>query len=430
MKKIQAIRGMNDILPSETPTWQYLESTVQRLVQRYAYQEIRFPVLEQTQLFRRSIGEVTDIVEKEMYSFDDRNGENLSLRPEGTACCVRAADEHGLLYNQQQRFWYKGPMFRYERPQKGRYRQFHQFGVEAFGMSGPDIDVELLLLTVRLWQELGLQDHVRLELNNIGTAADRRQYGEALVAYLKIHEDALDEDSKRRLQSNPLRILDSKVPSTQALLVDAPVLADFVSAETVEHFAQLTQMLRDANVVFVVNPKLVRGLDYYNNMVFEWITDALGAQGTVCAGGRYDGLVEQLGGRATPAVGFAMGVERLVLMLDELNTVPAAAKQQVDVFVALGAGLSAQTMALVETIRSAMPALRIQCHCGGGKLSNQLKRAFNSGATVALIVESETHDSIGPIEQVKIRHLGEESSNETIKINELTSKLQALFPNA
>ncbi len=430
MKKIQAIRGMNDILPNETPVWQYLESTVQRVVQAYAYQEIRFPVLEQTQLFKRSIGEVTDIVEKEMYSFDDRNGENLSLRPEGTACCVRAADEHGLLYNQQQRLWYKGPMFRYERPQKGRYRQFHQIGVEAFGMTGPDIDVELILLTARLWQELGLQPHVRLELNNIGTAADRRQFGEALMTFLQKHEDELDADSKRRLQSNPLRILDSKVPSTQALLVDAPVLSDFVSADTVEHFEQLTQMLRDANIDFIVNPKLVRGLDYYNNMVFEWITDALGAQGTVCAGGRYDGLVEQLGGRATPGVGFAMGVERLVLMLEELNTVPTTVKQQVDVFVAIGSGLTGQAMALAESIRTAMPALRIQCHCGGGKLSNQLKRAFNSGASIALVLESELGSAAGAINDIKIRHLGEDARNETVSINELVSKLQALFPNA
>jgi len=430
MKKIQAIRGMNDILPSDTPAWQYLESTVQRVVQSYAYQEIRFPVLEQTQLFKRSIGEVTDIVEKEMYSFDDRNGENLSLRPEGTACCVRAADEHGLLYNQQQRLWYKGPMFRYERPQKGRYRQFHQFGVEAFGMNGPDIDVELLMLTARLWKELGLTEHVRLELNNIGTSADRKQFGEALVTYLQAHEDELDADSKRRLGSNPLRILDSKVPSTQALLADAPVLSDFVSADTVAHFDELTQMLRSANVDFVVNPKLVRGLDYYNNMVFEWITDALGAQGTICAGGRYDGLVEQLGGRATPGVGFAMGIERLVLMLEELELVPAQAKQQVDVFVAIGAGLSAQGMTLIEALRNEMPSLRIQFHCGGGKLGNQLKRAFNSGASIAVVIESDSADTTTVVEQVKIRHLGEETENETVSINELVSKLQALFPNA
>ena len=373
---------------------------------------------------------MTDIVEKEMYSFDDRNGENLSLRPEGTACCVRAADEHGLLYNQQQRLWYKGPMFRYERPQKGRYRQFHQIGVEAFGMSGPDIDVELILLTARLWQELGLAQHVRLEVNNIGTAADRRQFGEALISFLQAHEDELDADSKRRLQSNPLRILDSKVPSTQALLVGAPVLSDFVSADTVEHFAQLTQMLSAAKIEFIVNPKLVRGLDYYNNMVFEWITDALGAQGTVCAGGRYDGLVEQLGGRATPGVGFAMGVERLVLMLEELKTVPAAAKQQLDVFVAVGAGVTAQAMALTETIRSEIPTLRIQCHCGGGKLSNQLKRAFNSGASIAVIVESDTNSATETLEEVKIRHLGEDASNESVSVSELSSKLQALFPNA
>ncbi|OGT70053.1 MAG: histidine--tRNA ligase, partial [Gammaproteobacteria bacterium RIFCSPLOWO2_02_FULL_57_10] len=296
MSRIQAIRGMNDILPGDTPLWQYVEGKVQGVLQGYGYREIRFPVLEQTQLFKRSIGEVTDIVEKEMYSFDDRNGENLSLRPEGTAGCVRAADEHGLLYNQQQRLWYKGPMFRYERPQKGRYRQFHQIGVETYGMAGPDIDVEVILLSARLWRELGLSQAVRLEINNIGTAADRRAFGEALIAFLRQHEAALDEDSRRRLQSNPLRILDSKVPSTQALLVDAPVLADFVSEETRVHFAALRQLLDLAHIKYVVNPRLVRGLDYYNNMVFEWITDALGAQGTVCAGGRYDGLVAQLGG--------------------------------------------------------------------------------------------------------------------------------------
>lgn len=421
---------MNDILPNETPVWQYLESTVQRLVQSYAYQEIRFPVLEQTQLFKRSIGEVTDIVEKEMYTFDDRNGESLSLRPEGTASCVRAADEHGLLYNQQQRLWYKGPMFRYERPQKGRYRQFHQIGVEAFGMSGPDIDVELILLTARLWQELGLHEHVRLEINNIGTAADRRRYGEALVVFLKDHEDALDADSKRRLLSNPLRILDSKVPSTQALLVDAPSLADYLSPETVAHFDELTALLGLSGVDFVLNPKLVRGLDYYNNMVFEWITGALGAQGTICAGGRYDGLVEQLGGRATPAVGFAMGIERLVLMLSELDTVPEHTQQVVDVFVAHSAQFSAQAMTLTAALRAQLPKLRIQLHCGGGKLSNQLKRAFHSGATHALILESSSDTQETVLEQVKLRCLGDDAANESIAVRDLFSKLQSLYPNA
>ena len=427
MNKIQAIRGMNDILPNETPLWQYFESTVQRVVGSYGYREIRFPVLEQTQLFKRSIGEVTDIVEKEMYSFDDRNGENLSLRPEGTACCVRAADEHGLLYNQQQRLWYKGPMFRYERPQKGRYRQFHQFGVEAFGMNGPDIDVELILLTARLWQELGLTAHVRLEINNIGTSADRKEFGAALVSFLQAHEEALDADSKRRLGSNPLRILDSKVPSTQAILADAPVLADYVSAQTKAHFAELTDLLDAAGIAYIVNPKLVRGLDYYNNMVFEWITDTLGAQGTVCAGGRYDGLVEQLGGRATPGVGFAMGIERLVLMLQELDLMPAALTQVIDVYVAIGEGMGAKAIALAETMRSALPALRVQLNCGGGKMNNQLKKAFNSGATHALVIEA---DEQGQLSQVKLRQLGDEPTTEQVPVNELLSKLKQHFPNA
>jgi len=427
MNKIQAIRGMNDILPNETPIWQYFERTVQRVVDSYGYREIRFPVLEQTQLFKRSIGEVTDIVEKEMYSFDDRNGENLSLRPEGTACCVRAADEHGLLYNQQQRLWYKGPMFRYERPQKGRYRQFHQFGVEAFGMSGPDIDVELILLTARLWQELGLSAQVRLEINNIGTAADRREFGAALVGFLQAHEDALDSDSKRRLSSNPLRILDSKVPSTQAILSAAPVLADFVSSETVAHFAELTALLDAAGVDYLVNPRLVRGLDYYNNMVFEWITDSLGAQGTVCAGGRYDGLVEQLGGKATPGVGFAMGIERLVLMLQELELVPPNLSQVVDVYVAIGDGMGAAAVALTEGLRSELPKLRLQLNCGGGKMSNQLKKAFNSGASYALIIEA---DEQGVLNEVKLRRLGDDPTSEQVSIVQLQSKLKQLYPNA
>lgn len=427
MNKIQAIRGMNDILPNETPIWQYFESTVQRIVQGYGYREIRFPVLEQTQLFKRSIGEVTDIVEKEMYSFDDRNGENLSLRPEGTACCVRAADEHGLLYNQQQRLYYKGPMFRYERPQKGRYRQFHQFGVEAFGMNGPDIDVELILMTARLWQELGLADHVRLEINNIGDAADRRDFGAALVDFLRAHEQDLDSDSKRRLNSNPLRILDSKVPSTQAILANAPVLSDYVSALTKAHFAELTSLLDSAGIVYTINPKLVRGLDYYNNMVFEWITDSLGAQGTVCAGGRYDGLVEQLGGRATPGVGFAMGIERLVLMLQELGKVPESITQQIDLYVAIGEGMTAKAIAIVETLRSAMPHLRLQCNCGAGKMSNQLKKAFNSGASYALVLEA---DESGQLQQVKLRALGDDAVNEQVPVEGLLSKLRQHYPNA
>lgn len=414
---------MNDILPGDTPLWQYVESKVQGVLQSYAYREIRFPVLEQTQLFKRSIGEVTDIVEKEMYSFDDRNGENLSLRPEGTAGCVRAADEHGLLYNQQQRLWYKGPMFRYERPQKGRYRQFHQIGVEAYGMAGPDIDVEIILLSARLWRELGLSRVVRLEINNIGTAADRRAFGETLIAFLRQHEAALDEDSRRRLQSNPLRILDSKVPSTQALLADAPVLADFVSAETRVHFAALKQLLDIAGIEYVENPRLVRGLDYYNNMVFEWITDALGAQGTVCAGGRYDGLVAQLGGRGTPAVGFAMGVERLVLLVQEAGTLPTDLARSLDVFVVASEERIADAMALAESLRSEIKGLRVQLNCGGGKVSNQLKKAYASGARVALVLEAEDND-------IRFRRLDEESGALNLTREEVAQRLSSLIPGA
>ena len=310
MAKLQAIRGMNDILPAQTSTWQALEAAFHRVVNRFGYQEIRFPVLEQTQLFKRSIGEVTDIVEKEMYSFDDRNGDNLSLRPEGTAGCVRAADQHGLLYNQQQRLWYQGPMFRHERPQKGRYRQFQQFGVEAFGMSGPDIDAELIQLSADLWRELDIAEALVLQINNIGASAERKAFGAALTAYLEAHSERLDDDARNRLYSNPLRILDSKNPDMQALLAEAPVLADYVSEESVSHFEELKALLSNAGVAFEVNPRLVRGLDYYNNCVFEWVTDSLGAQGTVCGGGRYDGLVEQLGGKPTVAAGFAMGAER------------------------------------------------------------------------------------------------------------------------
>jgi histidyl-tRNA synthetase len=438
MSKIQAIRGMNDILPGETPVWQYLESTVQGVLQRYGYRELRFPVLEQTQLFKRSIGEVTDIVEKEMYSFDDRNGENLSLRPEGTAGCVRAADEHGLLYNQQQRLWYKGPMFRYERPQKGRYRQFHQIGVEAYGMAGPDIDVEVILLSARIWRELGLSSHVRLEINNIGTSQDRSAYGQALTDYLSQREESLDEDSKRRLLSNPLRILDSKVPSTQELLAAAPSLAEFVSEETRVHFARLKALLTQAGIAFVENARLVRGLDYYNNMVFEWITDALGAQGTVCAGGRYDGLVAQLGGRATPAVGFAMGVERLVLLLQEAGSLPAELTQTVDLFIVASEAMSGAAMQLSERLRDELPALRIHLNCGGGKISNQLKRAYNSGARLALVL-GEIHEqgdgqedsaAAEGLSSVRLRHLDEQATSTDIALADLVPALRSLIPGA
>ena len=407
MAKLQAIRGMNDILPAQTPTWQALEAAFHRVVNRFGYQEIRFPVLEQTQLFKRSIGEVTDIVEKEMYSFDDRNGDNLSLRPEGTAGCVRAADQHGLLYNQQQRLWYQGPMFRHERPQKGRYRQFQQFGVEAFGMSGPDIDAELIQLSADLWRELDIAEALVLQINNIGASAERKAFGAALTAYLEGHSERLDDDARNRLYSNPLRILDSKNPDMQALLAEAPVLADYVSEESVSHFEELKALLSNAGVAFEVNPRLVRGLDYYNNCVFEWVTDSLGAQGTVCGGGRYDGLVEQLGGKRTVAAGFAMGAERLVLMLETLDKVP----QQVptSLYIVVPNGLAKEAQSLAATLRGEMPEQRIISHCGGGKPASQLKRAFSLGARYAILLDSEGLDQ-GVVRLRELKDGGEEAT--------------------
>jgi histidyl-tRNA synthetase len=314
-KQIQAIRGMKDILPQQTPLWQFLEDRVRMVLSRYGYDEIRMPIVEMTELFKRSIGEVTDIVEKEMYTFEDRNGDSLTLRPEGTAGCVRAGLENGLIFNQTQRLWYQGPMFRHERPQKGRYRQFHQIGVETFGLEGPDIDLELILITARLWKELGLEG-LELQLNTLGTAEERSRYRELLVSYLRDHYDQLDEDSRRRLESNPLRILDTKNPEMAELVSQAPTLMEHLTEESLAHFEVLKQGLDDAGVAYVLNPRLVRGLDYYSRTVFEWVTDQLGAQGTVCAGGRFDGLVEQLGGRATSAMGFAMGLERLIALLE------------------------------------------------------------------------------------------------------------------
>ncbi len=387
MAKIQAIRGMNDILPDQTPVWQYVESTVRRVLGQYGYQEIRMPVVEHTELFKRSIGEVTDIVEKEMYTFEDRNGDSLTLRPEGTAGCVRAAEEHGLLFNQTRRLWYTGPMFRHERPQKGRYRQFHQIGVECFGMAGPDIDAELLILTARLWSALGLSDHARLEINSIGTSDSRKVYRQALVAYLEQYQDKLDDDSKRRLTTNPLRILDSKDPATREILQGAPSLDDYLDDESRQHFEQLKAMLDAAGVAYTVNPALVRGLDYYGKTVFEWITDSLGAQGTICAGGRYDGLVEQLGGKPTVAVGFAMGLERLILLLETLELVPEHVNNQADVYVtAMGDQAVAPAMALAETLRNELPGRIVVSHCGGGSFKSQMKKADRSGARFAVIL--------------------------------------------
>ncbi|MEA2120340.1 histidine--tRNA ligase [Halovibrio sp. HP20-50] len=387
VKKIQAIRGMNDLLPSDSPRWQFFEAKVRQLMLRYGFNEIRTPIVEQTALFARSIGEVTDIVEKEMYTFDDRNDESLTLRPEGTASCVRAAMEHGLLHNQTQRLWYQGPMFRYERPQKGRYRQFHQIGVETFGFEGPDIDAEVILLSARLWQELGLMEHVTLELNSLGSSAARAAYRDTLVAYFEQHHDLLDEDSKRRLTSNPLRILDSKNPAMAEMLDAAPQLMDHLDAESREHFEQLTKMLEAAGIEYVINPRLVRGLDYYSRTVFEWTTTALGSQGTVCAGGRYDGLVEQLGGKPTPAVGFAMGIERLILLLETLDLIPDDALGGCDVYLLpMDDNATIAAISLAEQLRSELPALRLQLHCGGGSFKSRIKKADKSNAPMAILL--------------------------------------------
>lgn len=428
MNNIRAIRGMNDILPAETPTWQFLEQTVSNVLSSYGYGEIRLPVVEQTDLFKRSIGEVTDIVEKEMYSFDDRNGESLTLRPEGTAGCVRAAIQQSLL-NTPQRLWYAGPMFRYERPQKGRQRQFHQIGVEAFGVSTPDMDAEVILLTARLWRQLGIDDGVELQLNSIGSTESRQAYRDALVAYLEQHREQLDDDSQRRLQSNPLRILDSKDPDTQALLDGAPSLADYLDEESSVDFSRLCELLQAAGVPFVVNSRLVRGLDYYNKTVFEWITDRLGAQGTICAGGRYDGLVEQLGGKPTPGVGFAMGMERLVLML-QASGVDYAQGQGADVYVvSFGDGAQTQAVATVESLRDKLPQLRIVQHTGGGSFKSQMKKADKSGARLALIWgEDEVASGTVAVKALRLQDRPEEGpGQQSISLADLQDTLRAML---
>lgn len=376
---------MNDCLPSNSPLWQKVEGTIKSVISAYGYSEIRMPIVEQTHLFSRAIGEVTDVVEKEMYTFDDRNGDSLTLRPEGTAGCVRAGIENGLLYNQEQRLWYTGPMFRHERPQKGRYRQFHQLGVEVFGINGPDVDAELLMMTARLWRELGIDQHVRLELNSIGSLEARHNYRDALVAYLEQHQESLDEDCKRRMYVNPLRVLDSKNPDIQTILNSAPKLSEYLDEDSKQHFAGLCELLDAAGIQYQVNERLVRGLDYYNRTVFEWVTESLGAQGTVCGGGHYDGLVEQLGGKATPAVGFAMGLERLVLLLETLEL--DQVRRTVDVYmVTSGEGTIVQGMKLAEQLREAIPGLRVMNHFGGGNFKKQFKRADKVGAAVALVL--------------------------------------------
>ncbi|EEO04004.1 histidine--tRNA ligase [Vibrio cholerae] len=384
-KTIQAIRGMNDCLPTQSPLWQKVEGVVKNVISAYGYSEVRMPIVEMTHLFSRAIGEVTDVVEKEMHTFEDRNGDSLTLRPEGTAGCVRSGIENGLLYNQEQRLWYMGPMFRHERPQKGRYRQFHQCGVEVFGLDGPDVDAELIMMTARLWRELGIAQHVRLELNSIGSLEARANYRTALIDYLEQYQNVLDEDCKRRMYTNPLRVLDSKNPDVQAILGDAPQLSDYLDAESKQHFAGLCELLDAAGIEYTVNQRLVRGLDYYNRTVFEWITESLGSQGTVCGGGRYDGLVEQLGGKPTPAVGFAMGLERLVLMMETLGNTDV--RRSVDVYmVTAGEGTMMAGMKLAEQLREQVPGLRVMTHFGGGNFKKQFKRADKVGAAIALVL--------------------------------------------
>lgn len=396
---------MHDLLPEQSPLWQFLEDRVRGVFERYGYREIRTPILEMTELFRRSIGEVTDIVEKEMYTFEDRNGDSLTLRPEGTAGVVRAGIQNGLFHNQTQRLWYRGPMFRHERPQKGRYRQFHQIGLEAFGLAGPDIDVEVILVTRRLWQALGLEG-LELQLNTLGTAAERAAYRQRLVDYLERHREQLDGESRRRLATNPLRILDSKNPEMQALIEAAPALIDHLGDGSRAHFDGLCRGLDEAGVPYVVNPRLVRGLDYYGLTVFEWVTGRLGAQGTVCAGGRYDGLVEQLGGRPTPAVGFAMGVERLVALLEEQRD--GLPLRQPDAYLVLmGDEAARRGMQLAEQLRGQLPELRLITHCGGGSFKSQFKRADRSGARLALVL-GEDELARGVIGIKTLRRAGEQ----------------------
>jgi histidyl-tRNA synthetase len=422
-KKIQAIRGMNDTLPEQTPVWQKLESLFRQVVSSYGYSEIRMPIVENTNLFKRSIGEVTDIVEKEMYTFADRNGDSLTLRPEGTASCVRAGNEHGLLYNQERRLWYTGPMFRHERPQKGRYRQFHQFGVETFGIASADADAEVILLSARLWKALGIEQHVELQLNSLGSNEARALYKQALVEFLSQHVDKLDEDSKRRMHTNPLRVLDSKNPEIQALLVDAPKLSEHLDDESVAHFEQLKKYLDAVGVKYVINERLVRGLDYYNRTVFEWVTNSLGSQGTICAGGRYDGLVEQLGGKTTPAVGFAMGLERIILMLETL-ALNEDVKNDVDIYsVLVGEGTSLAGFKMAECIRTELPMLKIMHHCGAGNFKKQMKRADKSGARIALIIgESELDSGC-----VTIKELQGKTPQQTVAMDQLIKVLPTYF---
>ena len=418
-KFIKSIRGMHDVLPDESHRWQSFEAIIRQLMSSYGYREIRMPLVESTDLFCRSIGEVTDIVEKEMYTFEDRNGDKLTLRPEGTASCVRAGIQNGLLHNQIQRLWYNGPMFRHERPQKGRYRQFHQFGVEVYGIDTPDIDAELILIGARLWKQLGLQG-IRLEINTLGSNQARTEYKQVLVDYLNQHRELLDEDSVRRLESNPLRVLDSKNPAMKDMLDKAPALMDHLDDESRQQFDKLTSSLDATGIKYTINTRLVRGLDYYCKTVFEWVTDELGAQGTICAGGRYDGLVEQLGGKATPAVGFALGMERILALLESQQQQQI---ETIDVYmVLLGESSEIKGLQLAESIREQVPELKMIAHCGGGSIKSQMKKADKSGAKIAIILaEGELEN-----QQVTIKYLREKKEQVTVSFENLNEFIRSL----
>ncbi len=417
---IQSIRGFNDILPAQTATWQRVEAAAMRVFDAYGYAEIRLPIVEPTPLFARSIGEVTDIVEKEMYSFADRNGDSLTLRPEGTAGCVRAAIEHGLLHNQTQKLWYRGPMFRYERPQKGRYRQFHQFGVEAFGLAGPDVDAEVIFVSAALWRELGVEG-LQLELNSLGSAESRLRYRAALVEYFSRYANDLDDDGRRRLENNPLRLLDSKHDGTRRLLPDAPKFAEYLDDESRAHFESLCALLRDAGLAVTLNPLLVRGLDYYNRTVFEWTTDRLGAQAAVCSGGRYDGLVELLGGRPTPAIGWGLGIERLIALLEAQDSLPEVSAAHAYLVLA-GAEAARRGLLLAEEWRAKVPGLRLSTNLGGGGIKAQFRRADKSGAAVALILGDEelAADAIG------VKYLREDREQQRLPLTDIGGLLARL----
>ena len=416
---MKAIRGMQDLLPEKKVRFRLIEDQARRVLAGYGYQEVGLPILESTNLFSRLVGASTDIVEKEMYTFNDRNEESLTLRPEGTAGLVRFVNEHGLAFNQTQRLWYTGPMFRYERPQKGRYRQFDQIGVECIGMEGPDIDAELLLLSARLWSVLGISNSVTLELNSIGDAESRHAFSAALVSYLTRFKADLDEDSLRRLTTNPMRILDTKVPTTQALLTDAPVLSDFIDAASRKHFDGLCAILDAAEQPYRINPSIVRGLDYYNRTVFEWVTDELGAQGTICGGGRYDGLVAQLGGKPTPCVGFALGLDRLALMLEG----QAVQGPSINIYgVSVGDDARGKMLVLAEKVRTHL-GLSVQVHAGAGKLKAQMKKADASGAEIALIV---AEDELAQ-DAVSVRELRGEGGQALVQMSALIEQLQQRF---